>query len=82
MTGLGTHLTLDLEGRVRFGPDIEWIGQREEWREDMDFWEKHLGASEERKEQMFKAITSFVRFFSSSFLAVCRDFPDFRGFFF
>jgi L-2-hydroxyglutarate oxidase LhgO len=23
--GLGTHLTLDLAGRVRFGPDVEWI---------------------------------------------------------
>lgn len=24
--GLGTHLTLDLEGNVRFGPDVQWIG--------------------------------------------------------
>lgn len=23
--GLGTHLTLDMNGRVRFGPDVEWI---------------------------------------------------------
>ncbi|KAG5968674.1 hypothetical protein E4U58_001784 [Claviceps cyperi] len=23
--GLGTHLTLDLSGRVRFGPDTEWV---------------------------------------------------------
>jgi len=23
--GLGTHLTLDLSGRVRFGPDVEWV---------------------------------------------------------
>jgi len=23
--GLGTHLTLDLDGRSRFGPDVEWI---------------------------------------------------------
>ncbi|XMA16240.1 hypothetical protein WAI453_009031 [Rhynchosporium graminicola] len=23
--GLGTHLTLDLAGRIRFGPDIEWV---------------------------------------------------------
>jgi L-2-hydroxyglutarate oxidase LhgO len=22
--GLGTHLTLDLSGRVRFGPDVSW----------------------------------------------------------
>ena len=25
--GLGTHLTLDLAGRMRFGPDVEWIDQ-------------------------------------------------------
>jgi L-2-hydroxyglutarate oxidase LhgO len=24
--GLGTHLTLDLAGHARFGPDVEWIG--------------------------------------------------------
>jgi L-2-hydroxyglutarate oxidase LhgO len=24
--GLGTHVTLDLAGRMRFGPDVEWIG--------------------------------------------------------
>lgn len=29
--GLGTHVTLDLAGRMRFGPDVEWIG-----REDYD----------------------------------------------
>jgi len=23
--GLGTHLTLDLQGNVRFGPDVQWI---------------------------------------------------------
>jgi L-2-hydroxyglutarate oxidase LhgO len=23
--GLGTHVTLDLAGRIRFGPDVEWI---------------------------------------------------------
>ena len=25
--GLGTHLTLDLQGRARFGPDVQWIGK-------------------------------------------------------
>jgi L-2-hydroxyglutarate oxidase LhgO len=25
--GLGTHITLDLAGRARFGPDVEWIEQ-------------------------------------------------------
>ena len=25
--GLGVHVTLDLAGRMRFGPDVEWIAQ-------------------------------------------------------
>lgn len=27
--GLGTHLTLDLGGRMRFGPDVEWLDERD-----------------------------------------------------
>jgi len=27
--GLGIHLTLDLEGRARFGPDVEWVNDCE-----------------------------------------------------
>src|SRR5690606_5126766 len=25
--GLGVHLTLDLNGQMRFGPDVEWLGK-------------------------------------------------------
>ena len=28
--GLGTHLTLDLAGRGRFGPDVEWLDTQDE----------------------------------------------------
>src|SRR5262245_16431562 len=28
--GLGVHVTLDLAGRMRFGPDVEWI-EREDY---------------------------------------------------
>jgi L-2-hydroxyglutarate oxidase LhgO len=27
--GLGTHVTLDLAGRMRFGPDVEWISSED-----------------------------------------------------
>jgi len=30
--GLGTHLTLDMGGRIRFGPDVEWIDDPSEYR--------------------------------------------------
>lgn len=34
--GLGVHLTLDLAGRARFGPDVQWIAANEpiDWRVD------------------------------------------------
>ncbi|KAI0444066.1 FAD dependent oxidoreductase [Xylaria telfairii] len=28
--GLGTHLTLDMAGRIRFGPDVEWVDDPED----------------------------------------------------
>lgn len=28
--GLGTHLTLDLAGRIKFGPDVEWVDSPED----------------------------------------------------
>lgn len=31
--GLGTHLTFDLNGRMRFGPDVEWV-EREDYAVD------------------------------------------------
>ena len=30
--GLGTHLTLDMGGRVRFGPDVEWVDDPTDYR--------------------------------------------------
>lgn len=29
--GLGTHLTLDMGGRIRFGPDVEWTDSSEDY---------------------------------------------------
>jgi L-2-hydroxyglutarate oxidase LhgO len=30
--GLGTHLTLDMGGRIRFGPDVEWVDSPDDYR--------------------------------------------------
>jgi 2-hydroxyglutarate dehydrogenase len=29
-SGLGTHLTLDMGGRIRFGPDLEWVEREDD----------------------------------------------------
>jgi L-2-hydroxyglutarate oxidase LhgO len=42
--GLGTHVTLDLEGLARFGPDVQWI-------ENIDY-----GFDEARKAEFARAI--------------------------
>ncbi|KAF8591549.1 NAD dehydrogenase [Ramaria rubella] len=69
---LGTHLTLDLEGNVRFGPDIEWISPpaRGDTSVDtpvydesaIDFWSRHLVADEDKNriESMHRAITTYL----------------------
>ncbi|ODN82916.1 hypothetical protein L202_01166 [Cryptococcus amylolentus CBS 6039] len=41
---LGTHLTLDLDGHVRFGPDVETIGTAADAKANPDFWQSHLAA--------------------------------------
>ncbi|WWC92313.1 uncharacterized protein L201_007267 [Kwoniella dendrophila CBS 6074] len=43
---LGTHLTLDLDGNIKFGPDVQVIGTWEEAMNNPDFWEKHLSPSD------------------------------------
>ncbi|KAL0949169.1 hypothetical protein HGRIS_009249 [Hohenbuehelia grisea] len=72
---LGTHLTLDLQGKIRFGPDIEWISPplggssntphdpdtvSVEAEESVDFWKNHLVPSEERLEEMHGAVTRYL----------------------
>ena len=64
-TGLGTHLTLDLSGNIRFGPDIEWItppgeGEFTEDETAVDFWASYLVASETNIPSMYEAIKSYL----------------------
>ncbi|KAE8258938.1 hypothetical protein A4X13_0g1344 [Tilletia indica] len=63
--GLGTHLTLDMEGNIIFGPDVEWItppqGSSTTGPEAaIDFWSSHLHPSPARLSDMHKAITSYL----------------------
>lgn len=32
--GLGVHLTLDMGGQARFGPDVQWVGRPDDYRVD------------------------------------------------
>ena len=67
---LGTHLTLDLEGHVRFGPDLTWLSapstldptRIDELGFEHDFWESHLApeASEAWLESMHAAIQAYL----------------------
>ncbi|KAI5785065.1 NAD dehydrogenase [Peziza echinospora] len=47
--GLGTHLTLDMAGRMRFGPDVEWTDDPED-----------LKPSEGRVEEAVKSISEYL----------------------
>ncbi|KAK7470990.1 hypothetical protein VKT23_002403 [Stygiomarasmius scandens] len=61
---LGTHLTLDLNGKVRFGPDLEWISPPEDLDASseaaIDFWTRHLVPSDSRLAQMHQAVTRYL----------------------
>ncbi|KAI9811831.1 MAG: hypothetical protein M1827_005182 [Pycnora praestabilis] len=47
--GLGTHLTLDMSGRMRFGPDVEWVDDPND-----------LAVNESRLEDAIKAIVKYL----------------------
>jgi L-2-hydroxyglutarate oxidase LhgO len=61
---LGTHLTLDLQGKIRFGPDIEWIeppsALAEHPENETDFWTRVLIPDESRIPEMHQAVTDYL----------------------
>ncbi|KAL4075728.1 pyridine nucleotide disulfide oxidoreductase-like protein [Scleroderma citrinum] len=79
---LGTHLTLDLQGKVRFGPDFEWISPLSNSADldfdsdesHVDFWTKHLVPDESRMEDMYSSVMKYL-------FAVQREHfkPDYVG---
>ncbi|TFK56163.1 NAD dehydrogenase [Heliocybe sulcata] len=72
---LGTHLTLDMHGKVKFGPDLDWLAPPPGEDEDqVDFWARHLVPSEERLKVMHEAVTSYLPGIALEGLA-----PDYCG---
>ncbi|KAK2466410.1 hypothetical protein APHAL10511_002052 [Amanita phalloides] len=61
---LGTHLTLDLQGRIKFGPDLEWISPRLEMEspdeELAEFWSEYLVPDSSRIHDMHAAVKSYL----------------------
>lgn len=51
-TGLGTHLTFDLGGQIRFGPDLEWLTETDA--DKLDY-----NVNSENLEDAHKAIMSY-----------------------
>jgi len=61
---LGTHLTLDLQGKIRFGPDIEWMSPPasvdNESEDDGDFWMRNLIPDDSRLRDMHHAVATYL----------------------
>ncbi|CAO1630206.1 unnamed protein product [Parajaminaea phylloscopi] len=64
--GLGTHLTVDLGGNIKFGPDTEWLsppaGRGGDDDDGVDFWTRLLApvSTEERLRSMHRSITTYL----------------------
>lgn len=61
--GLGTHLTLDMAGRIRFGPDVEWTDDP-----------SNLGVNASRLDQAVAEIKKYLPDVDASALV-----PDYAG---
>ncbi|KIY45916.1 FAD dependent oxidoreductase [Fistulina hepatica ATCC 64428] len=58
--GLGTHLTLDMNGKIKFGPDVEWISPPSSSEDSVDFWKKYLVPDSTKLEEMHRAVTQYL----------------------
>ncbi|CAE6425216.1 unnamed protein product [Rhizoctonia solani] len=61
---LGTHLTVDMQGNIKFGPDSEWLQPPNDatldGQEIHDFWKRHLVPSDNRLDQMYQAALTYL----------------------
>lgn len=87
---LGTHLvchrrphlgksqlmrkTIDLEGNVRFGPDVEPLGTASLSLTDPDHWQRHLQPSASRLESIGQAVQDYLPGINPALLQ-----PDYSG---
>ncbi|KAF8211487.1 FAD dependent oxidoreductase [Mycena galopus ATCC 62051] len=55
---LGTHLTLDFNGKIKFGPDLQYISPGEGG--SPDFWTKHLVPDDSRLVEMHRAVSRYL----------------------
>jgi L-2-hydroxyglutarate oxidase LhgO len=55
LASLGVHTTLDLSGRMKFGPDVEYLSG-----ETKDFPDYHFDDSEERKRAFHSTVQSYL----------------------
>ena len=62
LAGLGTHLTFDLDGAIRFGPDVEWleVPTGVDGIDEADFWEKHLAVDDSRLDAAVEAVRKYL----------------------
>ncbi|EGG08500.1 uncharacterized protein MELLADRAFT_104896 [Melampsora larici-populina 98AG31] len=68
--GLGTHLTLDLNHKIKFGPDVEWLETptdvmnstdgSQSVEEIQDFWVSNLSPNCNRLEEVFHSVKSYL----------------------
>ncbi|OCF38571.1 FAD dependent oxidoreductase [Kwoniella heveanensis CBS 569] len=73
---LGTHLTLDLDGHIKFGPDVQTIGTPEDASINPEFWEKHLAPSDspELIESFARSVQDYLPAIDPASLS-----PDYSG---
>jgi 2-hydroxyglutarate dehydrogenase len=57
---LGTHLTIDMEGNIKFGPDLEWLDAPKSDEANSDFWERHLVPNDQRIADMHREVTRYL----------------------
>ncbi|KAJ2978257.1 hypothetical protein NQ176_g3912 [Zarea fungicola] len=68
--GLGTHLTLDLAGRMRFGPDVEWVSSPD----DLATFSKDTARGAARLAEAVAEIKKYLPGIDPSYLE-----PDYAG---